>query len=176
MRLTRLITATVITLAACQKAETPEQAAARMEQETAAARTAIEAQDAAFGAHFSAGHADSVAAIYTEDAEILPPNEKAIAGRANIQAYFAGFLGQGTASLALTTTAVAVSGTHAVARGSYVLSFTPGPSAPKEMTAVADTGKYVAHWVSQGGTWLMAHDMWSSDLPVPTPPPARRGS
>jgi ketosteroid isomerase-like protein len=169
MRFTRMFTAALVTLAACQKAETPEQAAARMEQETAAARTAIEAQSAAFGTHFSAGHADQVAALYTEDGEILPPNEKAVAGRANIQAYFATVLGAGTTSLTLTTGGVAASGTHAVERGSYVLSFTPGPNAPKELKAVNDTGKYVAHWVNQGGTWLMAHDMWSSDLPAPQP-------
>ena len=165
MKLTRLFTAALVAVAACQKAETPEQAAARAEQETAAARTAIEAQGAAFGTHFSAGHADQVAALYTEDAEVLPPNEKAISGRANIQAYFATFLGAGTASLALTTGTVVASGTHAVERGSYVLAFTPGPQAPKEFKAITDTGKYVAHWVNQGGTWLMAHDMWSSDLP-----------
>ena len=58
MKVTGLLTASLVALAACQKAETPEQAAARMEQETAAARTAIEAQNAAFAAHFSAGHAD----------------------------------------------------------------------------------------------------------------------
>jgi len=135
----------------------------------AAARTAIEAQDAAFSAHFSAGHADSVAALYTEDAEILPPNEKAVSGRANIQTYFGNFLALGTSSLTVTVNALAASGSHAVDRGTYTFSFTPGPNAPKEMTAVADTGKYVAHWVSQGGTWRMAHDMWNSDMPLPQP-------
>jgi ketosteroid isomerase-like protein len=165
MTFARLSTAALVALAACQKVETPEQAAARMEQETAAARTAIEAQGTAYSTHFSAGHAEQVAALYTEDAEILPPNEKAISGRSNIQAYFATFLGAGTVSFAQTTNAVIASGPHAVERGTYVISFTPGPNAPKEFKAVTDTGKYVAHWVNQGGTWLMAHDMWSSDLP-----------
>jgi len=91
MRLTRLFTAALVTLAACQKAETPEQAATRMEQESAAARTAIEAQGASFAAHFSAGHGDSVAAFYTENGEILPPNGPAVSGRANI----AGFMNTG---------------------------------------------------------------------------------
>jgi len=168
MKLTRLIAA-ALTITACQKAETPEQAAARMEQETAAARTAIEAQAAAFSAHFSAGHADTVAAMYTEDGEVLPPNEKAVSGRANIQTYFANFLAMGTTSLTLTTNAVAASGSHAIERGSYVLSFTPGPNAPKEMKAVSDTGKYVAHWHNEGGTWLMGHDIWNSDMPLPQP-------
>jgi ketosteroid isomerase-like protein len=168
MKLMRLIPAALL-LTACQKAETPEQAAARMEQETAAARTAIEAQAAAFGTHFSAGHAEQVAAIFTEDAEVLPPNEKSVAGRANIQKYFGDFLALGTSTLSLTVQGVAASGTHAVDRGTYTFAFTPGPNAPPGMKAIADTGKYVAHWVNQGGTWLMAHDMWNSDLAPPQP-------
>jgi uncharacterized protein (TIGR02246 family) len=169
MKLTRVFTAALVGLAACQKAETPEQAAARIEQESAAARTAIEAQAAAFSAHFSAGHADSVAALYTEDAELLPPNGKAVAGRANIREFLASFLGTGTFSLTITPAAVIANGPHAIDRGSYVLSFTPPAGAPPEVKGSADTGKYVAHWVNQGGTWLMAHDIWNSDLPAPQP-------
>ena len=169
MRLTRLFTAALVGLAACQKAETPEQAAARITEESAAARTAIEARNAAFEAHFMAGHADSVAAFYTEDGEILPPNDKAVAGRANIQSVFASFLGSGTFAFDLTTTAVVANGAHAVERGTYTMTFTPPAGAPPEVKASADTGKYVAHWVNQGGTWLMALDMWSSDLPAPQP-------
>lgn len=168
MRLTRLIPAALL-LTACQKAETPEQAAARIEQESAAARTAIDARSAAFEAHFMAGHADSVAAFYTEDGEILPPNGKAVSGRANIQAMFASFLGSGTFTFDLTSTAVVANGAHAIERGTYTLSFTPPAGAPPEVKASADTGKYVAHWVNQGGMWLMAHDIWNSDIPLPQP-------
>jgi ketosteroid isomerase-like protein len=169
MRLTRLIPAALVALAACQKAETPEQAAARIEQESAAARTAIEARNAAFEAHFAAGHADSVAAFYAEDAEILPPNDKAVSGRANIQQVFASFLGSGTFTFDLTTTGVVANGPHAIERGTYAMTFTPPAGAPPEVKASADTGKYVAHWVNQGGTWLMAHDIWNSDIPLPQP-------
>ena len=168
MKLTRLIAA-ALTITACQKAETPEQAAARTEQESAAARTAIEAQAAAFGAHFSAGHADSVAAFYTEDGVLMPPNAKAVSGRAGIRELMVGFLGSGTFSLTITPSAVAADGPRAIDRGTYVLSFTPPAGAPPEVKASTDTGKYVAHWVNQGGTWLMALDMWSSDLPAPQP-------
>lgn len=168
MRLTRLFTAALL-ITACQKAETPEQAAARIAEESAAARAAIEARNIAFEAHFMAGYADSVAAFYTEDGEILPPNDKAVAGRANIQAMFASFLGSGTFVFDLTTTGVVANGAHAIERGTYTMSFTPPAGAPPEVKASADTGKYVAHWRNEGGTWLMAHDIWNSDLPVPQP-------
>jgi hypothetical protein len=110
MKLTRLIAA-ALTLTACQKAETPEQAAARIEQESAAARTAIDARNAAFEAHFMAGHADSVAAFYAEDGEILPPNDKAVSG-APTSRHVCGFLGQGLRRR-LTTAVVAARGRRA---------------------------------------------------------------
>jgi ketosteroid isomerase-like protein len=159
----------------CQQAETPEQAMARMEQETAAARTAIEAKAAQFAAHFSAGHMDTVAAMYVEDAEVLAPNAPAVSGRDNIRTFFADFAAMGTPTLSLTVQAVSASGPHAVERGTYTLAFTPGPNAPREVTAVNDTGKYLVHWVMEGGQWLIAHDIWNSDLPPPPPPaPTRR--
>ena len=169
MKLTRLFTAALVAVAACQKAETPEQAAARMEQESAAARTAIEAQGAAFAAHFSAGHADSVAAYYTENGEILPPNSPAASGRANIASWMAAGLAMGSYTLNLTTQGVMASGDNALERGAYVFTYAPGPNAPKGSKAMADTGKYIAHWHREGGTWLMAHDIWNSDIPLPQP-------
>lgn len=168
MKLTRLIAA-ALAITACQKAETPEQAAARMEQETAAARTAIEAQNARYGAYMAAGQADSVAALHAENAEILPPNAPAVNGRANIATYMAEGLAQGTFALTLTSQSVMADAADAFERGSYTFAFTPGPNAPKGMTAMADTGKYIAHWHNDGGTWLIAHSIWNSDLPLPQP-------
>jgi hypothetical protein len=121
-----------------------------------------------YGVHGS-GQADSVAALHVENAEILPPHERAVSGRANIATYMAGGLAQGTFALTLTSQSVMADAADAFERGSYTFAFTPGPNAPKEMTAMADTGKYIAHWHKDGGTWLIAHSIWNSDLPLPQP-------
>ena len=168
MNFTRLIVA-ALAITACQKAETPVQAAARMEQESAAARTAIEATNARYGAFMAAGQADSVGSLHTEDAEVLPPNEPAVSGRANIATYMGRGLGQGTFALTLASQAVMANGADAFERGNYTFAFTPGPSAPREMTAAADTGKYIAHWRNVDGQWLIAHDIWNSDRPAQRP-------
>jgi hypothetical protein len=34
----------------------------------------------------------------------------------------------------------------------------------------ADSGKYVVRWVNDSGRWLMAQDIWNSDVPLPMPP------
>jgi hypothetical protein len=31
---------------------------------------------------------------------------------------------------------------------------------------VTDTGKYLVHWKQVGGKWLLANDIWNSDLPA----------
>src|ERR1044071_6109394 len=72
---------------ACQPpAETPQQAEARMNTESAAAKQAIDSLDAEFTKHFNMGHADVVAGFYTEQGHLMPPNGPAAVGRQAIQA------------------------------------------------------------------------------------------
>jgi len=33
----------------------------------------------------------------------------------------------------------------------------------------ADSGKYIVRWVKDSGRWLMAQDIWNSDVPLPLP-------
>ena len=159
------------TLAACAKTETPEQAAARMQAESDAARQAIEQLAASFAAHLNAGHPDSVAALfYTSDATLMPPNMPAAQGHDAIRATLAGMMEGATVNLQATVQSVAANGPLAVERGRYHLTMTPagGP-------AVADSGKYLARWQRQAdGSWKMAEDIWNSDAPLPPPPPTRR--
>lgn len=153
-------------LAGCQPAaETAEQAEQRMSAESAAAKTAIEASNVQFTAHFNAGHGDSVAAIYTENGRVMAPNMPLAAGR---QAIGAAMGMMGGATLVLTTESVAANGPLAVEMGTYRITLTP-PGAPAPIT---DTGKYLVHWHKAGDKWMMVDDIWNSDLPAVPPPPA----
>lgn len=173
MRRFRLLGAALLGVAACRPtAETPEQMQARMDQESAAARQAIEAANANFARWFAAGQSDSTTSMYTENATVMPPNQKAATGRQAIKASFDGLFAMGTWTIALTPGSVIANGPLAVESGTYVLGFTPGPNAPPGM-APADTGKYLVHWQQVGGQWMLAHDIWNSDLPPPAPAPAR---
>jgi ketosteroid isomerase-like protein len=156
--------------AACQpKAETPEQKQARMDTESAAVRTVIDSLDREFAVHFNQGHGDIVAAMYTEQAHVMPPNAPAAVGREAIKAVFAPFFAM-KSELKLTPDAVVANGPVALERGTYSVTFTPpGASAP-----VTDTGKYLVHWHLVDGKWLLADDIWNSDLPpMPMGAPAK---
>ena len=162
-----LMSATVLFGGCAPKAETAEQAEARMTSETAAARTAIEASNASFMTHFNAGQGDSVAAHYTEDGRVMAPNMAVASGRQAI----AGSMGMmAGATLVLTTESVSASGPLAVERGTYKLTLTPpGMTAP-----ITDTGKYLVHWHKVGDNWMMVDDIWNSDLPAMPAPPAKQ--
>jgi ketosteroid isomerase-like protein len=162
----------LLAVAACQPAaETPEQAQARIDSESTAAKTTIDSLATEFATHLNAGHADIVAGFYTENATAMPPNAPVANGRAAIQAVIQGFVDM-KAQLTLTPVSVVANGPVAVERGTYSVTLTP-PGATAPMT---DTGKYLVHWHRVDGKWMLAEDIWNSDLPPPAPPPtsARR--
>jgi ketosteroid isomerase-like protein len=173
MRTTRLAITILAAaaLAGCQKTETPEQAAYRMNGEAAAARPAIDAQTAAYGQHFSAGHADSVVAIHTDDAWEMPPNGPATHGADALRQMFtAQFQQAAGGTLALRNEHLDVNGPMALTRGRYNFAAPAGSPIP------ADSGKYLTHWQLVAGQWRISQVIWNSDVPLPTPaaPPARR--
>jgi ketosteroid isomerase-like protein len=145
----------------CQpKAEPPEQALARIESESAAARTMVDSLTREFMSHFNQGHGDLVAAFYSEQAHLMPPNQPAAVGREAIKAAFAPFFAM-KADLKLTLAALVASGALAVERGTYSITYTPpGATAP-----VTDTGKYLVHWERIDGKWMLVDDIFNSDLP-----------
>ncbi|HWO89830.1 MAG TPA: nuclear transport factor 2 family protein [Gemmatimonadales bacterium] len=138
-----------------------------MQAESDSARAAIEQMAARFAEHFSAGRADSMAAMYSEDAHVMPPNMAEVSGRAGVQQMLQAFMSQmpGT-RLSLHVASVTANGPMAVARGHWRMS-TP------EGTPV-DSGVYMERWRRSDGQWMLVDDIWNSSAPLPPPPPARR--
>lgn len=155
----------VLVLGGCQPAaETAEQATGRMNAEAAAAKTAIEASNVQFMAHFNAGHGDSVAAFYTEDGRVMAPNAPAAVGRPAIAQAMA--LGPANPALTLVTGSVVANGPLAVELGTYTITLNM-PGAPSPIT---DSGKYMVSWRKVADRWMMVEDIWNSDLPAPPAP------
>jgi ketosteroid isomerase-like protein len=167
MRFSVLIPTMALAAAACTpKAETPEQAMARMQSESAAARTTIDSLSREFANHLNMGHADVVAGFYADNAVVMPPNMPAATTRDAIMSAFGEFIAM-KAQLTLTPVSVVANGPMAVERGTYSVTMTPpGATAP-----VTDTGKYLVHWHLMDGKWMLVEDIWNSDLP-PMPMPA----
>ncbi len=120
-------------------------------------RKGIEAANNAFIAAFARGDAAAMAALYTEDEEVLPPNSNLALGRPAIQDFWQGVLNMGLKAAELKTAEVEGGDDLAYEVGTYRL-IAPG-------NQVADHGKYVVVWKRQGGVWRLHRDIWNSSIP-----------
>ncbi len=103
--------------------------------------------------------------LFLDDAALNPPNEPAVNGRAAIRAWLEHF--PPITDFKLNPVKVEGRDDLAYVLGTYTLTMAP-PGAPGP---VKDSGKYVEVQRRQAdGRWLVAVDIFNSDLPVPPPP------
>jgi uncharacterized protein (TIGR02246 family) len=107
------------------------------------------------------GDTTGVAATYTEDAMLFPPNAPAVQGRAAI----AHFLGQFPKITAFDISLKEVEGhgNLAYTRGTYEVKLIP----PGAKSPIKDTGKFMEiRRKESDGSWLVLRDIWNSDHSV----------
>jgi len=117
-------------------------------------KSEIETLNARFAELFNKGDAAGVAALYAEDAVVLPPGSGMIAGRASIEAFWkkaAETLGDAK----LTAVDVKPLGENALREAGYFSLRT------KSVPSQEMTGKYVVVWERVGGEWKLATDIWN---------------
>lgn len=130
-------------------------------------KTAIRANDQKFTQAVLARDSVGVAAMYTDNASFMPPNQPAVTGRAAIQTWMGAF--PPVSAFTLDPQEIDGSGDVAYVRGNYTISFTP----PGATTAIEDHGKYIVVDRKQAdGSWLIVGDIFNSDVPLPAPAPA----
>ncbi len=124
-------------------------------------RKAIEAANAQWTAAFNRGDAVAVAALYTPDAAVMPPDSEMIRGRQGIREFWQGAIQGGLKDAVLTTVEVQASGSMAYEIGKFSLTVHPKDQAPKMIS-----GKYAVVWKRQAdGGWKLHVDIWNSSMP-----------
>jgi len=107
----------------------------------------------------NARDAEGVAALYTENAILLPPAHPLIRGRQNIQGYWQAFLDAGASDARLKSVQIVSSGDLAYEIGEYS-AMMPQPSGG----TAPGTGKYLVVFERQpDGKFQMAADMFSAN-------------
>lgn len=129
---------------------------------------AIRAQTTSWEKAYNGGDAKGVAALYAEDALLLPPGASAVSGRAAILEYFTkdivGSKAAGAVFVLNPKTDVGVSGAMGWESGTYKVTV---------KGAVVETGKFLSVSRKIGGKWLYFRDTWNADAPpAPAVPPA----
>jgi len=137
-------------MSACQAPAPP----ALSDADVAAIRTA----NASYASAVKARDWAALAALYAQDAIILPPNHPPVTGRADIKAYFEGF----PPMSAFEVPAVEIEGRGdlALIRGTYSMTINQEGAAP-----VTDSGKWMEMRRKHAdGSWLILRDIWNSDV------------
>jgi len=112
----------------------------------------------AWATAYNAGDLDALAALYTEDAVIMPPNGERVNGHEAMKALARSYIEAGAVEIELPPPdAYDVSGETAWIEGTY--RFTAPDGSP------LDVGKYLDIYRFEDGVWRIQHHMWSSDLP-----------
>ena len=151
----------VLALGACApEAPAAGAAAAAPAELSEADRLAIQQSSDTFVQNVRAGDFAAVAALYTPDAIVMPPNAPSATGRAAIEQLLGAF--PPMSAFELNSATVDGRGDLAFVHGTYIMTM----SMP-DGTAVTDTGKYIEIRRRQDGRWLISHDIFNSDLPVP---------
>ena len=72
----------------------------------------------------------------------------------------------GSFTYAPKITSVEASDPIAIERGQNIVTLTPGPGAPADAVAYADTIMYITIWRKLDGQWLISKDIGTSDRPA----------
>jgi uncharacterized protein (TIGR02246 family) len=122
--------------------------------------TEIRAQTTSWGKAYNGGDAKAVAALYADDAVLLPPGASGVTGRAAILDFFtkdiAGSKAAGAVFVLDPKTDVGVSGNMGWESGTYAVTV---------KGAVVATGKYLSVSRKKDGKWLYIRDTWNSNTP-----------
>lgn len=120
---------------------------------------ALTAANKEFEACVKRGDAAGLAALYTEEGQVLPPNGDFVSGQAAIQAMWQSVLDMGIKGARLEIVEAEEHGDTAIEVSRYTL-FAEGD-------AEADRGKYIVIWKKVGGQWKLHRDIFNSSLPPP---------
>ena len=111
---------------------------------------------------YAANDAAGVAALYAEDAQLLPPDMEIVSGRAAIQEFVATTNPPGGPEFEIATIETLVFGDYAHRQGSFTVKGADGTA--------SETGKFIELWKKADGKWLIYRDIWNSNAPPPGAP------
>jgi len=111
---------------------------------------------------YNAGAAAGVAALYTEDGIVMPPNAGVQKGRKEIQAFVEKDMAANKGNkLEIESVDSSKDGNLGSAWGTWRMKDANGK--------ILDEGKWIEVRKRVGGQWYIHHDIWNSDRPLPSP-------
>ncbi len=111
--------------------------------------------------------AEAIAKMYTEDAQVMPPNAPLVEGRSAIRAYYRNVFESTAAPAKYDEREVIVFGDMTYRQGIYELAMPDGRT---------EYGKFMQLWKNVDGDWKLHRAMWSSSAEMNQPATAEIAS
>jgi uncharacterized protein (TIGR02246 family) len=124
-------------------------------------RSAIEAANKKWEAIASRGDGPGVAALYTADGQLFPPESDVVRGTEAIGRFLQAVFDSGIAGVSLVTVEVESHGDTAHEAGTLEFLDADGK--------VLDRGKYIVIWKREDASWKLHRDIWNTSVVSPKP-------
>ena len=136
--------------------------ATAQQMDPSAMRKVVDEESAQWMESFNKGDAAGVAALYADDATVLPPNSEMAVGKQAILDLWKSEMQTGLKEVKLTTVKVGGSGDMIYEIGKYTAIIQPQGG-----TGMTDHGKYLVVLKRQpSGAWKLQADIWNSSFPL----------
>ncbi len=122
----------------------------------APAKESISAINTKFMQAWSNGNAGGIAALFTSEGMLMPPNVKSVKGHTAISNFFSNLISTGFSTLNLEAVQSALHDKSGHEIGKYTVSDGNGQS--------VDAGKYIAILRKENGQWKIQSFIYNSDL------------
>ena len=119
-------------------------------------RSEIEAANKILEATFARGDSPGMAALYTDNAQVLPAQSDFVTGTQAIAQFWQAVFDSGVKGVSLITLEVEDLGDTANEVGRLELRYADGK--------VLDRAKYVVIWKKEGGSWKLHRDIWTTSV------------
>lgn len=119
-------------------------------------RSAIEAANKKWEAAASRGDGAAVAALYTAQGQVLPPQGDFVSGTKAIGQFWQSVFDSGVKAVSLVTMEVEDHGDTAYEVGKLEIRDADGK--------VLDHGKYIVVWKKEGDAWKLHRDIWNTSI------------
>ena len=117
-------------------------------------KAALDATAAGWEKAYNEKNADAVAALYSDDAQLLPPGAAVVSGRAAIRDYWAKDIADTGMPLTIKADDSEVGGDWAWRSGSF---------SGQDPSGATFTGKYIEVWQRTADGWKLHRDIWNGD-------------
>lgn len=129
------------------------------QQTQTAIHTEIAARNEQFMQYFEDRDASALAELYTEEAQLLPPNSDFVTGKPAINGFWQALFEMGITKVKLESVEAEQCGQTAIEVSRYTM-LGPGDQ-------VLDQGKYIVIWKEVDGQWKLHRDIFNSSVPQP---------